>query len=484
MMGSKRFKKIKKGFFSIIGNQYNLILLIIIMIALMLRFYNIDNQSLWIDESTSLYHALKSFSSNLAWVASDNNLPLYNIILWFYIRLFGTSEFSIRLLSAVFGVLSIWLIARFGREFFSKDVGLLAALLLAISSTHIYYSQEARCYSLFILLTIASFYFFKKILHEKGMKNYVFYCIFSTMLLYTHLFSVFILIFQNLLFALAGRLYIKRWIITQLAIGFLFLPWIPFLIKQFLMVNSFFWANQPTIIELYGLTDIFGGLVFILILAFALPLSIRFTRKHRYKNAVYFRIGSMVLLLIAPVLAVYIYSQFFTPVFVKRYFLFLIPVFTLLLSYSIMLIRNRILRYVIISVLIITSIANIAVSTDNKPDWRSTSLFLKENVHPDDVIVVQPFYQIEPFSYYHNEDCFKKNVYYCVYTENIVFGFADYHGIEEQKKWLNNSIWLVQSYYQHFDPENSLFNDFNSSRSLISEKKFTGIEMYYFSKEK
>jgi len=107
-----------------------------------------------------------------------------------------------------------------------------------------------------------------------------------------------------------------------------------------------------------------------------------------------------------------------------------------------------------------------------------------ENVHPDDVIVVQPFYQIEPFSYYHNEDCFKKNVYYCVYTENIVFGFADYHGIEEQKKWLNNSIWLVQSYYQHFDPENSLFNDFNSSRSLISEKKFTGIEMYYFSKEK
>jgi uncharacterized membrane protein len=58
----------------------------------------------------------------------------------------------------LFGFISIFLIYHLARQLFNRDVGLLSALLMALSLFHIHYSQEARQYALVTLLTLTSSY--------------------------------------------------------------------------------------------------------------------------------------------------------------------------------------------------------------------------------------------------------------------------------------------------------------------------------------
>lgn len=56
----------------------------------------------------------------------------------------GKSGFTMRPGSAVFGILSVLLVYRVGRDFIGAPVGLMAAAIPAVSSTHMEYSREAR----------------------------------------------------------------------------------------------------------------------------------------------------------------------------------------------------------------------------------------------------------------------------------------------------------------------------------------------------
>ena len=56
-----------------------------------------------------------------------------------------------------------------GRQLFNKQVGLVAALILALSSFNITYSQEARMYTLMVLLALLSMYFFWRFLQQSNL---------------------------------------------------------------------------------------------------------------------------------------------------------------------------------------------------------------------------------------------------------------------------------------------------------------------------
>ena len=93
--------------------------------------------------------------------AADIHPLLYYFFLHGWMEL-GQSPFVVRFPSVVFGLLTLCLVFRIARELFDLRVGLLATALAAISPFHIWYSQEARMYSLLRPLTLLSVYLFIK----------------------------------------------------------------------------------------------------------------------------------------------------------------------------------------------------------------------------------------------------------------------------------------------------------------------------------
>jgi len=89
----------------------------------------------------------------------------------------------------IFGVLSVGMTFLLARRLFSDEVAIVSALLMCLSPIMIYYSQEARLYSLFVLLTLVSFYFFINYLEKKSRANLIAYIFFSLLFIYTQLFA-------------------------------------------------------------------------------------------------------------------------------------------------------------------------------------------------------------------------------------------------------------------------------------------------------
>ncbi|MFL6333975.1 MAG: glycosyltransferase family 39 protein [Pyrinomonadaceae bacterium] len=155
--------------------------------------------------------------------------PLYFYFMHYWIGLFGTSESSLRAPSAVWGVLSIFLIFLLGRELFDGYVGLFAALLLALLPEQIYHATCARMYSLLVLLAVASTYLLVLALKRPSAKAlYIAYGAVSVAGLYTHYIYLFCFMFQvAYTWSQAGRRKerIVPWLVTQLCVACAFAPW-------------------------------------------------------------------------------------------------------------------------------------------------------------------------------------------------------------------------------------------------------------------
>jgi uncharacterized membrane protein len=211
-----------------------LVLLLILSLGLFLRFYDINGESLWLDEGNFIIKAQRSLESLIFDLSLRiHHSPLYFIVLHYWIQLFGDSVIITRTLSAIFGFIAILLIYRLASFMFGKNTGLLTSFILAISSFHISYSQEVKGYSLMVLLTLLSMFFFIQLFQKVNLKIVLGYTIASILLLYTHYYGFFILFVQNFYFLTwvifarnAQKLNFIKWITLQGILFFLYVPWV------------------------------------------------------------------------------------------------------------------------------------------------------------------------------------------------------------------------------------------------------------------
>jgi len=155
------------------------LLLLFIALAFARGVYGLGAQSFWWDESLSLQRANYDLPLVLSneivltdatrqVVTLDNHPPLYFLLLHFVVKLTGQSEFALRFPSLAFGVLTVPLLYAVGKYLFDdRRVGLLAALFGAISPLYLWYSHEARMYTMLTFLGLLSFYSLLKILTPK-----------------------------------------------------------------------------------------------------------------------------------------------------------------------------------------------------------------------------------------------------------------------------------------------------------------------------
>ena len=135
--------------------QY-LLLALIIFIGAALRFYKLGEWSFWSDEMFTVEGKEDGF--NYTFLRQSLSLELIQIT----VGLFGINEWNARLVPALIGLVSIPALYFPIRKMFNPTVSLAAALLLAVSPWHLYWSQNARFYVALLLLynlALLAFYF-------------------------------------------------------------------------------------------------------------------------------------------------------------------------------------------------------------------------------------------------------------------------------------------------------------------------------------
>jgi mannosyltransferase len=174
-----------------------------------LRFATLGVQSYHHDEIVTASRVLRgSFWHAMDAVGfSESAPPLYYVLAWLWTQVTGTGEFGLRSLSALAGVATIPVAYLLGAELRGRRTGIAAAALVAVNPMLVWYSQEARAYALFALLTSLSFLYFLRALRPArdvpqvdGHYGYstggtsrdaVLWGVFSALALATHYFAVF-----------------------------------------------------------------------------------------------------------------------------------------------------------------------------------------------------------------------------------------------------------------------------------------------------
>jgi hypothetical protein len=139
---------------AMMDRRYQWGLILIILLACAARFINLGGDSLWADEIFTLQDSRQSLDRIFAGEEIDHPFG-YFLVEHFALDIWGTSEYALRLASALAGTLTIPLIYVIGSLLAGRRTGLWAAGLLAFAPFHIRYSQEARGYAIQVALVAA-----------------------------------------------------------------------------------------------------------------------------------------------------------------------------------------------------------------------------------------------------------------------------------------------------------------------------------------
>ncbi len=417
----------EKIFFKRIFQNPTFLLGIILVIGAALRIYELGTESYWIDEMFTISEAQQSIPKIIMSGRLDQP-PAYYLPFHFWMKAFGTSEISTRSFSVIFGIGAIVAIYLIGRELFNNKIGLISAFFMAVSWFQIYYSQTTRYYIFVEFFALLSILFLILALRREKILLLIPYVLASILMLYSHIFSVFILAAQNLYFFIYWRQYKKfifSWIISQMLVVGAFIPSLYILVSRggiggAAASNIGDWIVKPSIKEF--IRTIYNYLfpqnyhhswVFIII-SFALGFAVfaigtflinrsklknkknSFLSKWFQRTRKNIHISNefvlVILWFVCPILIPFIYSRIFSPIFVDRYTIFAAPAFYLLIAMAISSIRRIVPIALSLASMMIVILPGLCdfYATDVNDQWREVAAYIQKNALANDVVVIAP----------------------------------------------------------------------------------------------
>ena len=182
----------------------------------------------------------------------EANMSFYCLLLRGWLHL-GDSETVVRGLSVLFGVAVIPVTYLLGKRLFGRKAAIASAALSAVNIFQIRYSQEARGYSLVMLLVVLSTYFFLRVIDSPSQKRYwVGYALMSGLAIYSHVFAYLVVLAQWLSLGYARLRLIDRRAAFWTVAGFILLT-IP--MNAFLLLKNqgqLSWVPRPAADLLLG----------------------------------------------------------------------------------------------------------------------------------------------------------------------------------------------------------------------------------------
>ena len=132
----------------------------VLLAALLLRLPGHLDSGLWFDEIWLLVESVRvPFATLFTAFESDNNHPLYSVLAWMSVETLGERAWSLRLPAVLFGAASIGMTWRFALLVTDRWEAALATALLALSYHHVWFSQNARGYTMLLFFTVAATHF-------------------------------------------------------------------------------------------------------------------------------------------------------------------------------------------------------------------------------------------------------------------------------------------------------------------------------------
>ena len=408
-----------------------LYLALIIIIAAGARIFHLGHFGMWFDEAFSWHLTNLPISRIIEIEKLDNTPPFYHILLYFWLKTGASSDAAVRLPSAIFGIVSVFITYKLGRLLFNPGTALFAALIGALSFCQVQYSQENRMYSLQILLGLISTYYFIRGLRGGGIWHWIIWLVAGIMLFYNHLFAVFLFAGQWVYFIVdwkRSRLWWKRWLVLNLILAAACAFWAPVIIRQMGAIQDNYWVLPVSPLEiikvglrLLGGTDLDNRFVltailnspFVLLSVIGLAVLIRGKYSEKLLLPIIFFL---------PFIIVYIISIGRQSLFFFRYFIFLTPYLHLMMALGLNKGLKGALRYIAGIAVIISSLIFLAsyytVSHYSEPQrmiTRDVSFRLQEIAAPGEVVIhnMHGDLSFEPYfvSKRYNRDRFEEYVW-------------------------------------------------------------------------
>lgn len=223
---------------------HRLSLLGALLVGFGLRHFHLGAESLWYDETVSVYLAQKSIPAMLAHTAGDIHPPGYYLLLHFWQLFTHPSpahglEFLYTWPSLFFGQLLIVLIYALGRKLLNRNSAVIAAWLTALHPFHLWYSQEVRMYTLGAFLGLICLWALLQLsdrdkLDQRYLQWLAIYVVSAAIGMYALYYFLFLLIALNLIacwLLLRGKM-LLYWLVGQLGILLLWAPWLPIFVHQ------------------------------------------------------------------------------------------------------------------------------------------------------------------------------------------------------------------------------------------------------------
>jgi len=373
-------------------------------------------------------------------------------------------------------------------QLFNKKVGLVSALLIAISPVNILYSQEIRSYVMLTTLTILSFYLFIKILKDPKHTsiNYLLLAVLNAISFATHYFGIITIILQNTIFYFfwkKKKFPLKKWFYAQLPTLLVILAYAKIIISHISILHIGLKPqlvgvlNLPTSLANLGLIafsiPIIALIMFTLIISFKSKEIITFYKRHNW---------SLFLLIFTGIFGV-IYlihmKTFIVPSFVNRYPLFLLPIAYIFFSKMLVDLKKGTRTTILILLILLSAFVLFNYyTTETKADWKNASNFLIQNTKEGEVSLFDKV--IAPFQfYYYQGDAIIHRM--PALTDKEGEGMAAFNTIKKNDLDNSTGIWLVVS--KNYRNEGLSREILKANYQEDLEKEFYRIKIYHYSQK-
>ncbi len=465
-------------------------LILILILGSLLRFYGLENQSLWNDELSSWKQSSYADLDTVIQkgVIPDVHPPRYQILLYFIEKYIGNSESILRLPSAISGVLSIFIIFLVGARLYSYKEGLIASTLMAVLWCPVYYSQEARSYAILLLFTLLATYFWISILEGlTGKARLSYYTIFgyvitAIMSCYLHYFGLYLIALQGLaavLCSIRKRKAMTYALLIYCPIVLAYLPWLPSMFSQ--LNRGSIWIKPPrATFFIYYLGFLFNRSIIILLVVLVLYLffilrslcNILKTKEYNNIKVSLLSPGLLLILwLFVPFIGAYIKSILSAPILTYKNLIISLPAAYILLSRSItqlpLRVKNPSVLSFIISGLLLSHLVFIMnyYSKPHKTQFRQAVEFVlnRDHLYVNSLIIGYSW-RPDYFNYYYERKRSPRRITLTAGQQEDIPKVSELLSQQRPKY-----IWYISAYRI---PDTNFVSFLNGRLSLVEHKQF------------
>lgn len=416
---------------------FNIFIIVFIVGITLLYVSLIFNQNIWTDEAFTMQLVnLGSIVEIIKGTAVDVHPPLYYLITYFFVSLFGATIQTYKIVSIVPMFFTMLLGVLYIKPWFGTKTTVLYILFLNAIPSIMEYGVQVRMYSwclFFISFAALSAYGYY---HFKCRKYLLFLTLTALCACYTHNFAmisaVFIYILLGIALMLREHRFHLKWLLSGITISVLYLPWLLVLYHQTNNRVGNYWIldiNKETVLGYFS--DIFGSRIpysttmFVSLWLIAIVLLL--VSVHRDRN-----VGILgILLFLVPILTALlgvVVSVLITPFFIARY---LVPCMGLwALGLALAFKNEKGYVYTFLCLFLVCMIGN-SYYENYKKEYLSTNVdeflvYMNENLDDNDIII----YNYKMFGF----------IYECYFDDEKLIFLEDLDfGVEY------NNIWFLDS---------------------------------------